>query len=58
MCGIEYIGQMIDSFHAERDLDILVNEELKFDQNADSVVSKVLQTLGIVKECSAVGHQS
>jgi hypothetical protein len=49
MCGIDSVGQMIDSSHAEGDLGILVDEELKFDQHAQSVASKVLQNLEILK---------
>jgi hypothetical protein len=40
---------MIVALHAEGDLGIPLDDELKFDQHAQSVASKVLQTLGIVK---------
>ncbi|XP_065583581.1 uncharacterized protein LOC136042543 [Artemia franciscana] len=49
MCGIDSVGQMIGSSHAERDLGIVLDDELKFEQHAWSVASKSLQTLGIVK---------
>jgi hypothetical protein len=58
MHGIDGIGQMIGSSYAERDLGILVDDGLKFDQHAQSVASKALQTLGIVKRTFCRGQQS
>jgi hypothetical protein len=49
MCGIDGVEQMIGSSYVERELGILVDDELSFDQHAQLVASKALQTLGIVK---------
>ena len=58
MHGIDGIGEMIGSSYAKRDLGILVDDELKFDQHAQPVDSKALQTLGSVKRTFGRSHQS
>ena len=41
--------QLIDSSAAERDLGIVVNEELKFHKHTQTAVAKASQTLRIIK---------